>query len=44
MADFIESTATNARRNAEYKISDMIQEFKSKLEVEVCNLENKQAV
>jgi len=44
MADFIESTATNARRNAEYKISDMIQDFKSKLEVEVGNLVNKQSV
>lgn len=42
IAEFIDSTATIARRNAEYKISDMIQEFKTKLEVEVRNLVNKQ--
>ena len=44
MRDFIDSTATNARRNAEYKISDMIQDFKSKLDVEVGNLVNKQGM
>jgi len=44
MADFIDATATNARRNAEYKISDMIQDFRSKLEVEVQNLVNKDSV
>ena len=42
IAEFIDSTATNARRNAEYKISDMIQDFKTKLDVEVRNLQNKQ--
>jgi len=44
MREFIDSTATNARRNAEYKISDMIQGFKVKLAVEVGNLVNKQGM
>jgi|TARA_B110000285_G_scaffold104388_1_gene118812 hypothetical protein len=41
IAEFIDSTATNARRKADYKISDMIQDFKTKLDVEVRNLQNK---
>jgi hypothetical protein len=41
LAEFMEETATAARRSAEYKISDQIQRFREKMSVNVGNMLSK---
>jgi len=44
MRDFIKKASVTARRNADYKISDKIQDFQKKLNIEMENLKNKQSM